>query len=373
MRRALFFFIILGSCIDPYQPPELSSSAPFLIVDGFINTSGTSKLTLSWSQNVLDINTPNFETQATVWIEDEQGVVLNLISDSQGNYILPSQPLPSTNYRLMILTSTSRQFQSDFVPVLQTPPIDSVTWHLTDDLGVAFTVSTHDDLTPEGLYKWTFEETWEYRSAFGASVEFDPNTKVVKPRIENIYQCWRTEGNKDILVESTTRFKENKVSKFKLATFLQNSEKAKYKYSTLVKQQAISKEAFNYWKQVRQTTENIGTLFGPVPYKVEGNIHSSSNPNEFAVGYFSISSVSTQRASVSFNQLPTPIQYVTHYKDCEAFEISLELVNFFTGPYLLIDPILVGNGPAISGYRYGSLFCVDCRHVGGTTTKPDFW
>ncbi|MBX2915045.1 MAG: DUF4249 domain-containing protein [Cyclobacteriaceae bacterium] len=374
MKRLFIFILILiaWGCVDPYNPPEIRKAAPVLIIDGFINSSGNSKLTLSWSQNIGDVNQPHFETSATVWIEDKTGTKHYLSSDNHGSYSLNSQLLPATHYRLHITTSNGKQYQSDFEPIMQTPLIDSVNWKLTNTGGVAFHVSTHDDFSSVGYYKWTFEETWEYRSAFISSIQLDASNQVV-PRTEYINQCWRTLTNTDILVESTTRLQKNQVSQFQLTTFLQNSERARHRYSLLAKQQAITQAAYNYWKQVKQSTEDLGTLFGPLPHQVSGNIKCTSHPNEIAIGYFSISTVSTQRAFVSFLQLPTPPQYITQYSGCEAREITPTMVSSFSGPYLLIEPIYIGFGPMLAGYKYGSYFCVDCRYAGGTTTKPDFW
>ncbi|MBX2897739.1 MAG: DUF4249 domain-containing protein [Cyclobacteriaceae bacterium] len=372
MKRLLILIMSVSACVDPYNPPEISQSVPALIIDGFINSGGDSKLTLSWSQNIGDSDQPQYETAATVWIEDEAGTQHYLNSDNTGSYYLYAQPLPATRYQLRIITANARHYQSDFEPVLQTPSIDSVRWRLTDTAGVAFHVSTHDDQPASGFYKWTFEETWEYRSAFISSIQLDASNQVV-PRTEYINQCWRTLTNTDILIESTTRLQKNQVSQFQLTSFLQNSERARYRYSLLARQQAITQAAYNYWKQVKQSTEDLGTLFGPLPHQVNGNIKCTSHPTEIAIGYFSISTVSSERAFVSFLQLPIPTQYITQYNGCEALEITPTMVSSFGGPYLLIEPIYIGFGPMLAGYKYGSYFCVDCRYAGGTTTKPDFW
>ncbi|HNR73147.1 MAG: hypothetical protein UZ12_BCD005000914 [Bacteroidetes bacterium OLB12] len=369
----IILILVVVACVDPYNPPEIRQSTPILIVDGFINSNADSKLTLSWSQNIGDTNEPQVEAFALVWLQDLFGNSYHLPGDNQGNYYLQAQPLTSPIYRLHIETGNSKRYQSDFEPVLQTPPIDSVTWKLTDSGGVAFSVSTHDDISAEGFYKWTYEETWEYRSAYAASIQFDEATGQVVPRTDNIFQCWQTQTSPGILIESTTRLQKNQVSEFQLTSFSQNSERAKHRYSILVKQQAITRNAFNYWKQVRQTTEDLGTLFGPLPNQVIGNIKCISNPNEIAVGYFSIGSISSKRAFVSATQLPIPPRYYTRYDACENSEISPGQVSTINGIYLLIDPVYIGNGPMISAYRYGSYFCVDCRYAGGTTTKPDFW
>ncbi|QLH32435.1 MAG: DUF4249 domain-containing protein [Cyclobacteriaceae bacterium] len=369
----IILILVVVACVDPYNPPEIRQSSPVLIVDGFINSNADSKLTLRWSQNINDTNEPQVETAATVWLEDLEGATHFFTNDYQGNYYLYAQPLTSIAYRLHIETGNNKLYRSYYAPVIQSPQIDSVTWKLTDSGGVAFSVSTHDDAIAEGYYRWTYEETWEYRSAYAASIQFDEATGQVVPRTDYIFQCWQTLNSPGILIESTTRLQKNQVSEFQLTSFPQNWEEAKHRYSILVKQQAITRDAFNYWKQVKQTTEDLGTLFGPLPNQVIGNIKCISNPNEIVVGYFSIGSISTKRAFVSAAELPIPPRYYTRYDACEKFEVSPDQVSSINGIYLLIEPVYIGNGPMISGYRYGTPYCVDCRYTGGTTTKPDFW
>ncbi|HRG10996.1 MAG TPA: DUF4249 family protein, partial [Cyclobacteriaceae bacterium] len=78
---------------------------------------------------------------------------------------------------------------------------------------------------------------------------------------------------------------ENKVSEFVIDRFKLNSERFYSKYSALVKQQSLTEGAYSYWKQVKKTNQDLGTIFGPLPSEVIGNIQSLSDPKERVIGY----------------------------------------------------------------------------------------
>jgi len=146
----------------------------------------------------------------------------------------------------------------------------------------------------------------------------------------------------------------------------------RYKYSILVTQYSITKEAFDYWKQLKKTTEEIGTLFGPLPSQLTGNFSSIQNPKELVIGFFSIGSVAENRIFIESKELVAAAQYDTPYRNCELFSLLLPDVPDDIGT-LIVSDILSPNGPNIIGYTYAAEQCVDCRLTGGTLTKPDFW
>jgi hypothetical protein len=373
VKRISFILIFFTSCIDPYNPPVIEQDLSVLVIDGFINVTGESTIRLTRSQNIYETNTPIVEIGATLWLEDELGAKKFLTEVEAGKYVLPPQTFQATQYRLSIQTKNSKIYQSDFEPVKISPPIDSLTWTITDDLGVQINVNTHDFGNEKGFYRWNFVETNSYISAYTSAFVFNSTTKSIELRKDNIYNCWRTGYSTDILVESTLRLSKNIVSEFPLRYIKQNSELIRFRYSILVNQYSITEKAFNYWKQLRKNSEDLGTLFGPTPTQLTGNFKSLNDPSETVLGYFYISSVTSKRIFISSTQLPIPSFYETPYSGCEQSELKLADVSNFTGPFLLTSEIPDGFGPAILGYYYSAAQCVDCRLTGGTTTKPDFW
>jgi len=373
MKKILFLGILLVGCIDPYSPPEIEQAQAALVIDGFINVLGKSTIKLSRTQNLADTNEPIQEVGATIWVEDDQGIKFFLSEEGAGVYSLPAQSFVDRTYRLHIVTSNSKEYVSAFERAMLSPAIDSISWSLTDDLGVQLYVSTHDTETTQGFYRWIFDETWLYTSAAQSTYVYNAQTRSAEVRTDDIYNCWRTDNSSDVLIESTTRLSENRVSEYPLTYIKQNDERLRYKYSILVKQYSITQNAFNYWQQIKKTTEDLGTLFGPLPSQVTGNFRSVSNPSEPVIGYFAIGSFASSRIFIPWQELKTPPSYDTPYQGCEFYELLNENVPSFSGPYLLTYGIPNLTGPGILGYYYGSAYCVDCRLSGGVNVQPDFW
>jgi len=373
MKKILFMLIFLVGCIDPYAPPEIEQAEAALVIDGFINVLDNSTIKLSRTQNLSDTNAPVQEAGATLWVEDEQGTKFFLTEESAGVYTLPAQSFIDSRYRLHIITSNSKEYVSAFEQITFSPPIDSVNWVVTDDLGVQLYVNSHNPESTQGYYRWTFEETWQYTSAAQSTYVYNEQTRSAEVRTDDIYTCWRTDTSSDVLIESTTRLSENRVSEYPLTYIKQNDERLRYKYSIQVKQYSITQDAFNYWQQIKKTTEDLGTLFGPLPSQVTGNFKSISNPAEPVIGYFAIGSFTYNRIFIPWQELITPPFYDTPYQGCENFQLLNAEVPNFGGSYLLTYGIPNPNGPGIIGYYYGTASCVDCRLSGGVNVQPDFW
>ncbi len=373
MKKILFMLTFLVGCIDPYSPPEIEQAEAALVIDGFINVLDNSTIKLSRTQNLADTNAPLQEVGATLWVEDEQGTKFFLTEESAGVYKLQAQSFTADTYRLHIITSNSKEYVSDFERVTLSPAIDSISWSLTDDLGVQLYVSTHDTESTQGFYRWTFDETWQYTSAAQSTYVYNKQTRNAEIRTDDIYTCWRTGKSSDVQIESTTRLSENRVSEYPLTYIKQNDERLRYKYSIQVKQYSITQDAFNYWQQIKKTTEDLGTLFGPLPSQVTGNFKSVSNPSEPVIGYFTIGSVTSSRIFIPWQELIAPAFYDTPYQGCETFVIAIDDIEDFSGPFILTYGYPNPNGPGIVGYYYGSASCIDCRLSGGVNVKPDFW
>lgn len=332
-----------------------------------------STIHLTRSQNLYDTNASLVESGALISVEDETGTEVFLTETEAGSYVLPQQAFSSNKYRLNILTKNLKEYRSDFVPVLVSPAIDSLTWNLTDNLGVQVNVNTHEFEKPKGFYRWTFDETWLYTSKYQSFFIYNYEARQVELRSDNIYECYRAASSTEVLIESTVRLSKNAVSNFPLTFIPNDSERLRYQYSILVTQYAITEDAFSYWQQLKKTTEDLGTLFGPLPSQVTGNFQCISNPGEPVIGYFAIGTTSTKRIFILANELQGPPVYDVPYENCLTSELLMANVPSFAGPYLLTSGIPNPSGPGIIGYYYSSPRCVDCRLTGGTTTKPDFW
>jgi hypothetical protein len=374
MKKVAWLLIILVGCIDPYLPPEIKSAGAILVIDGHIDFNRTSTIKLSLSQNIYENGETAKVDGAVVALENENGVKYPLTAEGNGNYSLAPQALAPIKHRLTVRTPDAKQYASQFVEIINSPPIDSVSWDVTPELGIEIYANTHGTESNTGYYRWRFEETWQYTAAYNSIYVYNTASNNVELRQDDIFNCWQSNLSSDILISTSSRLSENVISEFPLTTIQQRDERLRYTYSILVKQYSITQEAYAYWKELKKTTEDLGTLFSPMPSQVMGNFKSITNPEEPVLGYFSLGTSSEKRIFINSLQLPRPNTYDTPYEGCVAYELFNENVStFFSTPYLLAGGIPNPNGPGIIGYYYAVTRCVDCRSAGGKNVKPDYW
>ncbi|TGD79406.1 DUF4249 domain-containing protein [Hymenobacter wooponensis] len=364
----------LGSCITPFEPEVTESQLSYLVVDGFINSQGISTIKLSQSVN-LQSNATIPERKAIVYIEQETGPRYQLPETNAGTYVSDQLALNSAkSYRLYIKTGTGVEYVSDYTEVKTTPPIDSITWKATDR-GLQLYVNSHDANTAARHYRWAYDETWQFTSAFESLMEY--KQKDIVFRKDDIYHCWGTEKSTAIRIGNTVKLSQNIVSRYPLQLLLSNSVKLRYKYSILVKQYALTQQEYEYWEALGKNTENIGTLFDPLPSQVTGNVHCLSKPEILALGFVGVQSETVQRIFVARNELPR--SWVAgngySYPACSVPDSVIDAQRdeaFKFGRYIPILPIYKGPTNELWGWVAGPLDCVDCR-TRGTNVRPDFW
>jgi len=361
---------LLFSCREAYIPPNSSTAGSYLVVEGVINAGGDSTtIKLSKTVSLTSKTTVNPVAGATVMVENNQnGTTWALAGDGHGNYAAAALNLSAAaQYRLSIVTSDGA-YVSDFVPVTATPPIDSVGYRIESD-GVHLYVSTHDPSNNARLYRWDFQETWIFHSEYDSGYIADTVNDMIVQRTagQSIYYCFGTDASSDILMASTKHLSKSAIYQQPLTTIPFTSEKVENKYSILVKQYALTDDAYTYYENLRKNTEQLGTIFSTLPTELIGNIHSTTNNSVPAVGYVSATNVQTKRIFIPNDVLPAVL--VNYPYTCEVDTATIyEVANtFFYPPF---NAVPIDRVP--KGYVYSTIPCVDCT-VRGTTKTPSFW
>ena len=135
LTHIAFYFIICSivySCKKSYNPPAIQVNNRFLVIDGVLVNSVDSPTVIRLSRTVK-LTDSTFasspETGAMVSVEGNTGQSFPLVEKPGGVCI--SNPLSltySNQYRLKITTANGNEYLSDYVNVVPTPSIDSVTW-----------------------------------------------------------------------------------------------------------------------------------------------------------------------------------------------------------------------------------------------------
>ena len=383
IRHALFLILGLTSCVDPFDPQVKDIPESFLVVDGFINSQGITTIKLSRTVNLSTDSIAPPETQATVYIEAEAGSPFYLTEKEAGTYTSGNLNLDlAKKYRLHLKLISDKEYVSDFTSIKITPPIDNISWQAPNN-GLQIYVSSHDATNSTQYYRWQYEETWEFNAAYQSALEYSPAGII--SRRENIYLCWNTQPSNTIRIASTVRLSQDVVANYNLATVPASSAKLGRRYSILVKQYALSPEEYLYYETLQKNTENIGSLFDPLPTQLTGNIHAVADATEPVIGFVGAYSETQRRMFVNREELPkTWGRTVTGYESCPVpdsviidnltyFTLEQVEASFSANIYLPLSPIYSKGGmPRLIGYTSSSATCADCR-LRGTNVKPSFW
>jgi hypothetical protein len=356
--------LVINSCIEPFSPPEVTSPGIYLVVDGFLNVSGdTSKIILSHTQAVNDDKQFEMEAGATITADAENGESYAFQDMGNGLYKLPPTTFNlDARYRLRIRRLDGREYESEYVVVSKTPPIDSITYRVDEGRnGMIIYVNTHDPSNQTRFYRWNFEETYEYRMAYYSGLTRDYTTKQIVPRTDNVNVCWRTLASRDIKLGSTIKLSQDIIRDLPVNIVDIASNKLYFGYTILLKQYGLTREAFEYWTDLAKTTQGTGSLFDPQPSQVTGNIHAKADSKELVFGYFSAAQEQKKRIFIR--------ETLGSYPRCMAPD-TLDYNEAFNGSAVLLYFYM---GLPKSGYLGTSESCADCRSQGGTTTKPTFW
>jgi hypothetical protein len=371
-----FAFIYLGGwgCKEVYTPPAIKDNPDLLVVDGIVISGNDSTIiTLSRTRSLVDSAPSVKELGAQVSVVGGSGVEYPFIEQGNGRYFVEQLLLDTTQlYQLKIITANGNEFRSALNNVHTSPPIDSVYWNQDSSANVHIYLNTHDPSNNTKYYRWTYEETWVYRSKYPSYLQYiSPGNIILRPLDEQINACYQSHPSSTIEVATTSRLSSDIVNKYDIATVPAGTEKISERYSNLVKQYAISEESYNFWQNLKKNTEQLGTLFDLQPFTELGNIQCMNDPGIKCIGYISFSTQQEKRIFINSNQVYY-WNYYPYYGDCIMDTIPPGDIDIYFqppgGPYF---NTLIGT--ANGAYLMSSNLCVDCRDHGGTTVKPPYW
>jgi hypothetical protein len=356
------------------------------VVEGLIN-GGPDSTNIKLSRTTTLAGTAMIaETRAMVSVLSDAGDKYVLKETSPGLYVYNGLNLPANKkYCLHITTQSGGEYQSDFVENEKTPAIDSVGLDLMPN-GVQFYVNTHDSTNATRYYRWDYDETYTYFSVVGSAIYYKNQQVVPRPFDSLINECYKfVKPSNSIFVATSNKLTKDVIYRWPLSYIDASTGKISHVYSMLVKQYAISSDAYTYWTLLKKNTEQLGSIFDAQPNALTGNVHCLTKPGEPVIGYISASTIATKRIFVLGSNLPFHVPNQVPPPDtseCKSGAIYIEpmftlrqrLEGILAGGDTLLTYYI--SNPAtnkVIGYQYASSPCVDCRLTGGTTVKPSYW
>ena len=369
---AIFTVLLLGRCKDVFVSPYKAPGTGYLVVEGYISGNSPTQFMLSRTVKLPGDSLPPPETGAKMQVEGNDNSVWPLPEVSKGVYRDSFALNPQLQYRVRIQTTGGETYLSDFVPFRNTPPIDSVNFHVKQD-GIVIYVNSHDPANNTRYYQFNWDQVYEYHSGAYSVFEYDrkDDTVVQRPDSDQIFRCWLPSSSSSILLTTTTRLAQDVVSLYPIKTIPVNDVQLSVLYTILVRQYALTEDGYNFLNLMQKNTESLGTLFDAQPSEISGNIHSLAHPTEQVIGYISAGTVQQQRIWIYPQQVPGYYYYYCDTPDTLLSANSDLQKNFGS----LYTPIYAfGNGPVPAGYYSNWTDCIDCRLVrGGSNKKPSFW
>lgn len=371
------------TCKKPFTPVLHQSDRRYLVIEGIISENDSTFIRLSRTKKVDTLRTVFAETNAQVTIENNADASYSLTEIRNGTYAIGPLNLDvSHRYRLRIKTSDGKEYLSDFVPIKNAPPIDSIGF-IGQSSGVKIYVNAHDDTKSTRYYRWDFNETWQFHSEYPSGYYSNGDSIKARTVDQQVYTCFGTDSSTSVLIASTTKLNKDIVSQAPITFVSASSEKVETKYSILVKQYALTSEAYEFWNTLQKNTERLGSIFDVLPSETQSNYHCISSPDELVVGYLSAGNISEKRIFITASQLPN---YATQYPyGCQLDTAWLNPPR--TGSYLesilipLSSPYGIVNALYLqppnpfglpTSYNFSTKECVDCT-LRGRRNPPPYW
>ncbi len=386
--------LIVNSCIDPFDA-ALGEYKDLLVVEGSISNENISHYILL-TRSAANIDEPiKYEHGAAVAIEDNLGNKVMLQEVSSGLYKTDSlefQGVVGRTYTLLINTNDGRSYKSE--PCLLNHPsrIDSVYpvpakgWDSegVEKKGIDILIDATGNTEGESFLRWTYDEDWKFEIRYPVKYIIFYNDLAMRIDPENV-TCWKSDVSKEIMIHSFQNQINQTVTGHQLY-FISTSDndRVSIRYSTLVRQYSISKKEYEFWNKLKESTENVGDIFGKQPFSISGNVKSIDDPKEPVLGYFQVGGVSSKRIYINQsylfeNDLPPwninngcpadsfivdGVRFITAYQIYEMFVIP--------GKRSLVEPFYDKTGKKILGLMLTYPDCGDCTCT-GNIDPPLFW
>ncbi len=379
-RNAILLLLLLTCCVEPY-PIKSTSYEELLVVEGFISTEIIQhKVVISKTSS---IDKPEFipETGAQVSIKDNHGSLITLQENTPGVYLTPTTSgIIGNVYTLYITTKSGQQLVSDEVTLRDTPDIQDIYAAYSPDLnvggskgGIQIFLDTEDPNREAHFYRWEYEETWEIQTPFESEFAWLGGNNVVFRDVP-VSICYASDTSNNILIQSTQGLNADKITAQVIQTIPEDSPQLIHKYSILVKQYAISENAYLYWKTLRDVNQSQGTLYDTQPGTVRGNITSLTD-NQVVLGYFDAGVVKQMRVFFTPTNFKASGYLPPDYGSNCTFITAIQIPASQIGDFLSNNPGLEIQGATGAGDATLYLLptaCCDCTSL-GTNIKPSFW
>ncbi len=379
----LLSFLILQGCVEPFEFENENFENALVVEATLTNEEKIQEVLLSRSFP-LDFTGAFPEQGARVSILDNTGNQFYFNETTPGRYVSSNtfSAVEGRLYTLEITTRDGKNYTSDASGFKGVTSIESIYGVLSQNQEGVQGINIHINSTgsPEnpGYYRYEYIETYKilsryfrYREAVVVTNNNIVEVKVVEKSIQD-NTCFNSRESNEILLSNSTSLNQDRVVGSFLRFIGQDNPIFANRYSILVKQYGISREAFSYYQSLKELSESEGLFSQIQPGFLAGNMVSLDNPEEYVLGFFSVASVTERRMYFNYIDFYNPVEQPRPFftDPCSLEYPTLRLdIEFYARSE---EYRLYSYDPPSGEFIFVRAACIDCTLL-GTNVVPEFW
>ncbi len=407
MKQVFPILLVLTviACTVPFDfNPETFEEV--LVIEGTLTNETKAHVVKISYTYPLTTNQAKVVDDAIVYIEDNDGNRTTLEGAGNGEYKTQGnfQGLQGASYKLVVQMSDNRRYESSYEPMTISPPVDSIysrfaslsfSDQANNDNGVQFFLDTHDDTEAARFFRYEFEETWQVKSPYGSRWYADTSSyfevseegelekhidTFLVSRDVPLGTCYAYDQSNAVNIGTSANNAVNRLTEHPITFVSQSSQKLRTRYSILVRQYAISEDAFTYYRKLKENNESSGSLFDRQTGTVVGNIKNVNDPGEAVLGFFEVSGYTERREFFNSRDFEDPFRPARYPYEClydQAIALQTDsAARFVFGQLYERYQVYVinsqGGPPELDTALIFEHTCTSC-HFFADSTKPPYW
>jgi len=345
--KALFLFFIVGACVDPLTITDASKVKRVLVVDGLLTDKpGPHEVRLYYSQRLGTTKLAAFEPVqgATISIMDEEGISYAMTEYAPGVY----RSLPGLigqvgkAYKLHI-DAWDNEYESPYQTIKPTGEIENVEFALnasSEELKLNVYVDARGEVDSDNLFRWRWTTIHTTKAFPELKVTPTPGGDIPTPepcsgyvftggRLVQVGECtccicWSYNYSEGAFVSQNSFANEIDFNDQFLGSIPLTPMHFYDKYFIEIEQLSLSEEVYDFWNLVEKQQKGSTDLFQPNAFRIRGNIVCTTDPDEEALGVFSVSGSTVYSQYIDASSIP--------YDPGQPDTVPFSCLNYFKNP-----------------------------------------
>lgn len=317
MQQRLFYLalmvMLLVSCEDYYKP-DLEEVPGIMVVESRLtNDPRLNFVKLSVARGFYSINPVEWIRVGSVELIEAFGEIIKASEISPGYYTFQNTPVPGKTYILRI-SYQKDVYESDPVIMPPLPTLDTIyTNHKIEKSYRTDAYGTPQQIQIPGrqicIDAPVSPATQYYRFGWRAILQWTYSPPGLNGPAPPAYYGWISRYDKDLFnIAGPKEFTVGDQVKnhpilslaYNNRNYLDSIEKIGMGWILIVDQYAISKQSYDFHKEINTQFSADGNLFDPIITQVYGNIHCTSDASKIALGFFDVNSYRQYRYFLNF-------------------------------------------------------------------------